>query len=148
MQKYELIQEDQMCVLGKTLKRIKACKDFTTFRGDVIRKGDRGGYVENESNLSQEGNCWIFESGTVTGNATVTDNAIVEKGATVKDNAVVKGNAVLYGYTTVKHNAVICDNVRLGGVVIDGYRTISGNIEAFSEYILENALKGRTVQTY
>ena len=52
--KYELTDET-IQINGKTLHRIKALKDF----GDV-KKGDIGGYVENEWNLSQDGECWIY----------------------------------------------------------------------------------------
>ena len=44
-------------VYGIALHRIQALKDF----GDV-KKGDFGGWVEKEENLSQEGNCWIYEN--------------------------------------------------------------------------------------
>jgi len=39
------------------LYRIRALKDF----GDV-KKGDIGGYIQSKSNLSQEGNVWIYDA--------------------------------------------------------------------------------------
>ena len=44
------------------LWRIRACKDF----GDV-KKGDFGGLVESEDNLSQYGECWIYEGAKIIG---------------------------------------------------------------------------------
>ena len=44
------------------LWRIRACKDF----GDV-KKGDYGGLVESEDNLSQYGECWIYEGARIIG---------------------------------------------------------------------------------
>lgn len=41
-------------VEGHTLYRIRALKDFAG-----VRAGELGGYVEQEHNLSQYGNCWI-----------------------------------------------------------------------------------------
>ena len=60
--KYELIKEEDFY-------RIKALKDF----GDV-KKGDIGGLIEAEKNLSQEGNAWVYEDARVSGNARVTDS--------------------------------------------------------------------------
>ncbi len=42
--------------------RIMACKDF----GDV-KKGDIGGFVLYINNLSQEGDCWIYDDAIVVG---------------------------------------------------------------------------------
>lgn len=48
---------------GFTLHRIQATKDF---RG--VREGDLGGFIENENNLSHDGNAWV------SGDAWVYDN--------------------------------------------------------------------------
>ena len=53
--KYTLTKEE-ICFHGRTLYRIKTLKDF----GDV-KKGDLGGWVEKEENLSQEDNCWVYD---------------------------------------------------------------------------------------
>ena len=50
MKKYELIREDTIKIDSITLYRIKALKAF-----GELRKGDLGGYIEKESNLSQKG---------------------------------------------------------------------------------------------
>ena len=42
-----------------------ACKDFGN-----IKKGDFGGYVESEKNLSHEGNCWVYDGAKVYGDGT------------------------------------------------------------------------------
>ena len=47
---------------GYTLYRIKALKDFTLINGKEIHKGDLGGWVESEDNLSQKGLCWLHVS--------------------------------------------------------------------------------------
>ena len=75
---------------GKTLYRIRALKDF----GNVT-KGDLGGFIEKESNLSQEDNCWIYN------NAKVYDSASVFNNARIFDNAVIRNNAEIYGNTRV-----------------------------------------------
>ena len=59
--KYKLTDEAiQHC--GKTLYRIEALIDF----GDVD-KGDKGGFVESEENLSHDGNCWVYDNANVYG---------------------------------------------------------------------------------
>ena len=55
---------------GITLKRIRASISF-----GMIAKGEVGGWVEKESNLS--GNAWIYDDAHVYGNAQVSDNACV-----------------------------------------------------------------------
>ena len=99
--KYKLTEES-MVVNGKTLYRIEALKDF-----DNVKKGDKGGFVENKNNLSQYNNCWVFDNAKVYGNAEVFDNAKVYGNAEVFDNAKIYGKAV------VDDNAVVCDNVEV-----------------------------------
>ena len=77
MKKYDLIRE------GK-LFRIIALKDF-----GFIKKGELGGLIEKESNLSQKNECWIHENASVTGNAEVSGNAEVTGNALVFGNALV-----------------------------------------------------------
>ena len=60
-------------LLGRTLYRIEALKDF----GDV-KEGDKGGYVENHSNLSQYGNCWIYDTAKVYSTGYVWGNTWLE----------------------------------------------------------------------
>ena len=81
MKKYDLIRE------GK-LFRIIALKDF-----GFIKKGELGGLIEKESNLSQKNECWIHENASVTGNAEVSGNAKVYGNAQIIDNSKVTGNA-------------------------------------------------------
>ena len=40
--------------LGITLKRIKASVSFST-----VIKGDLGGWIETEENLTQDGDAWV-----------------------------------------------------------------------------------------
>ena len=67
---------------GKTLFQIEAVKCF----GDIV-KGQKGGFIEKESNLSQGGNAWVYGNARVYGNAWVSDNAWVSGDARVSGNA-------------------------------------------------------------
>jgi hypothetical protein len=57
---------------GRTLYQIKATTSF----GSVM-EGELGGYIENEDNLSQEGNAWVYGDARVYGDAQVSGNARV-----------------------------------------------------------------------
>ena len=107
--KYELTNET-MEYVRSTLHRIRALKDF----GDV-KKGDLGGFIEKEDNLSQEGNCWVgddarvYENAKVYGNAEVCDIASVFGNAKIYDNALVADEALVYGDAEIYRDAKVCD---------------------------------------
>jgi carbonic anhydrase/acetyltransferase-like protein (isoleucine patch superfamily) len=113
--KYELIPSDK-----RNLFRIKALKAFSD-----VKKGDLGGYVESEDNLSQQGTCWVYGDAQVHSNARVLDDAWiygdayvygdakVHGNAWVYDNARVYGHAQVYGDAKVYGNAKVHDNARV-----------------------------------
>jgi len=72
--------------------RIVALRDF-----GLVKKGDVGGFIENEENLSHDGTCWIFNDAYVSGNAYVFENALVSGNALVAGNAKVNGNSHVSG---------------------------------------------------
>ena len=104
--KFELISESKTIVLSdgseRTVYRIKALRDFAD-----VKAGQLGGWVEKETNLSQEGNCFIYDDAVVCDDAVVVEAAVVKDQAVVKDNAVVKGKAVLGGDLMADGNLII-----------------------------------------
>ena len=84
------------------LYRITALRDFGN-----VKKGDRGGLVAKETNLSHEGNCWV------SGNAKVYGDALVSGSAQVSGSARVSGNALVYGDAWVSGNAYVYDNAHV-----------------------------------
>jgi hypothetical protein len=112
--KYILDFEDCKTINNKKVYRIIAVKDF-----GGVRVGYKGGYIEKESNLSHEGNCWVFSNGIVYDNAVVSDNAKVH--GRVFDNAKVFDNARVYGINAMIYgNAIIKDNAKIhGGRIYD-----------------------------
>ena len=72
MKKYELLKDDTKTVFGHTLYRIKALREFGN-----VEKGDLGGYIESENNLSHYGNAWVYDNARVCGNALFCGNAMV-----------------------------------------------------------------------
>ena len=70
MKKYELLVDDTITFFGVQLFRIKALISFSG-----IEKGEVGGYIASEKNLSQSGNAWVSGNARVSGNAWVYGNA-------------------------------------------------------------------------
>lgn len=88
--KYKLTDEWIMFD-GKKLYRIEALKDFSN-----VKKGDKGGFVESEYNLSQEGKCWIYHTAKVFGNALVCGTAQVCGPSIIRGNAIIRKKFRLY----------------------------------------------------
>ena len=80
MSKYKLLKNDTKEWCGITLFRIEATASFGS-----VSKGDKGGFIEKEVNLEQDGNAWVYGDARVSGNAQVYGDARVS------------GNAQVYG---------------------------------------------------
>lgn len=117
------------------LYRIEALRDF----GDV-KKGDLGGFIESEENLSHHGNCWIYndamvyEKARVCDNAKVCDRAEIRGCALVQSGSMVYGDAVVLDFTRINDNATVFDfsevseNAVIGGKAkIYGSASVCGN---------------------
>ena len=128
MEKKYKLTEETINVEGKTLYRIEALRDF----GDV-KKGEKGGYVENEDNLSHYDNCWVYENAMVCGNAQVYDNAKIYGNAVVCDNAMVYNNAKVYD------NVMVCDDgIVYGDAEVCGKAEVCDNAEICGNAIIAN----------
>lgn len=79
--KYKLTDETMTTYNGVVLHRIECVESF-----ENVKVGDKGGWLQKEENLSQNGNCWVYE------NAHVYENALVYGNARVCGNAVINNN--------------------------------------------------------
>ena len=70
MEKKYILTEETKEVGGHILHKIQAVRDF-----GGVQKGDLGGWVESEENLSHDGDCWIFDNGRVSDDGRVFGNA-------------------------------------------------------------------------
>ena len=137
--KYKLTDE---CIIidEHKLYRIEALKDFFD-----VRKGEQGGFIEGEYNLSHNGYCWVYDDAKVYGGAVVDGYARVSYDskvydyARVTDNAKVTDNARVMGYARVMGNAEVYNNAVVyysamvyGEAEIGGYAKIANN----SDYIV------------
>lgn len=106
------------------LYQLKAAKSFQFVLDEKtvkINKGEMGGFVENEENLSHDGTCWVL------GNARVFGAARVREHAVISGDAVVAGVACVSGYAQVTGEAMVFGRSFLSGTtcvhkddVVDG----------------------------
>ena len=106
------------------LWQIRACRDILV----TASKGDLGGFIQTEENLSQEGMSWVSQNAKVWGNARVSDDA------KVWGNARVYGNAKVSGIATVSENGEVCGNATIsdagevrGDTNVSGDAKVGGN---------------------
>lgn len=102
--KYTLTENTMTLQNGTVLHQIRAEEDF----GDVY-KGDLGGWIEKESNLSQKGDCWVYKNARVYGDAEVSGSALIY------DNAWVFENSRISDYVEIYDNAQVAGDARVFG---------------------------------
>lgn len=61
-----------------------------------VEAGELGGFVQSEQNLSQEGECWIYDDAVCCGEAVVEQDAELHDGAVAAGSAVITGDACMY----------------------------------------------------
>jgi NDP-sugar pyrophosphorylase family protein len=95
--KYEFTGEERViddCII---LRRIRRCID-----------GLVGGWIESESNLSQEGSCFVYDE------SAVLDYAVV------RDSAEVRGDSVVCDFAIIRDEVKIKDSIVDESVVLSG----------------------------
>ena len=127
--KYELIKESKTYFAEREIFRIRALKDFNN-----VKAGDIGGWVCSYNNLSQDGNCWIYDEAKCLDNARVYDNAVM------CGNAVMFGNAKMFDNAKMSDNSIMCDNAEMCGnskmydtSTMCGSSTMCDNAEMFDD---------------
>ena len=107
--------------------RIEALRSF-----ENVNKGDIGGFVDSDMNLSHDGTCWVFNSARVSGDARVSDSARVSGDAEVSDSAWVYGSAWVSDSARVSGDAEVSDSARVfdSAQIFDSAR-VSGNARVF-----------------
>lgn len=122
--KYEFTGET-MCFEGHTLKRIRYVKD-----GVFFNRGDVGGWIESEENLSHKDHCCVLEESKIFGNASVKDNARVVHNSIVKDNAKILDCSFVYDEAIVGADTIVKDISVIGkGSKVYFYNTTETNSE-------------------
>ena len=99
------------------------------------KKGTVGGWIEKESNLSHEGECWVA------GNAKVFGNALVY------GDAQVYGDAWVYGDAEVFENAKVWGNAQVfGDAWVYGNAEVWGNAQVFGNALVYGSILGKKNQ--
>lgn len=129
--KYELVAGDTIKIDGTKLYRIRALYDFSD-----VKKGEWGGYVQSEDNLSHEGYCWVYDDAKVYNNAIIHDDARIFDYACVHDNAMIYNNVMINDHATVSYYSSVFDDIIIqnksivtDGAVLHGDVMVTGNAE-------------------
>ena len=108
--KYELTSETKV-IWGTTVHRIKRLSDNLL-----------GGFVESESNLSQEGSCLIY------GNAVAMNNSMMSGNSEMSENSKMTGNSMMYGNSEMSGNSRMTGNSMMTeNSSMSGNSRMSGN---------------------
>lgn len=114
--KYELVNQRK-----DGLYQVKALKSFNN-----VKKGDLGGWVAGEHNLSHAGVCWAYDSAEVFEDAKVFGDAAVSGTAEVSGTAKVGDSAEVFG------NAKVCDSAEVFGKAwVSGNAWVYGNAKVY-----------------
>jgi hypothetical protein len=115
--KYELLAGDCIRLGDRTVYRIRALRDFSD-----VRRGDLGGYIEDESALAHEGEAWIQDAAQVYG-----PNARVSGDARVTGEAWVLG--LVDGEAQICDLAVVAEHAQVGGrTIVCGDEVVRGEV--------------------
>ena len=145
MKKYELIKESKTIFEGIEIYRIRALKDFSD-----VRTGDIGGWVCSEDNLSQNGNCWIYDNAKclddarVYYNAKMYDNAIMYDDAIMYDNSRMFNNTIMYNNSRIFNNAKMYDNA----MMYNNTRMFSNAIMGDNAIMYDDAIIGDNAKMF
>lgn len=119
---------------GRKVYRIKALEDFND-----VTKGQLGGYIESEANLSQDihDSSWVYDDSIVYGQGMVKNDSHVYKNAIVFDSRIDNGSSVSRGSNIIHshiNNSIIQDSDTFYANVVN------------SEIAIECVVKNSTVQ--
>lgn len=123
MKKFELTDETLEIDNMKLYRIISVC-NFGN-----VKKGELGGWIEKEENLSHKGFCWIGDDAIVCGNACVLDNAQVFENAYISDDAQIFEDAQVYGNAKISDDAQIFENAQVcGNAMIGDFSRVYGDM--------------------
>lgn len=93
--KYTILTEESMEHLSTTtLLRIQSLVDIPKHG---VKAGDKGGWIECASNLSQEGACWVSDESKVYGGARIAGNVLVKDSSIISEETEIQGETIISG---------------------------------------------------
>lgn len=108
---FQIVEEDTRRTLW--LRQIEALHDFAD-----VKAGTTGGWLEDESQLSQHGRCWIYD-----------DNSLLYGAASVAQDAILTGECRL------SHGARVDGNATVDASCISQYAHITGHATVRASHI-------------
>jgi NDP-sugar pyrophosphorylase family protein len=157
MKKYKILKNNYIIVYGgDKLYRIQSLRNFND-----VKKGNIGGWVQGEHNLSHEGKCWVFGDAMVYGNARVSEYARISGNACISEHAMISGNAcisehakvggyakvwdnvMVYGYATVGGYAKVWDNAKVGG-----YANVCGRAKIMDKILILSGFISKSMNNF
>lgn len=105
----------------RTLQRIRRLID-----------GLVGGWIESAANLSQSGDCFVYDSAKVYGEARIVRNAAIRDTARVYDTAKVGGYAEVFGSARIYGDAYVYSKAK-----VSGHAQIYGNAFVGSDAVID-----------
>lgn len=115
---YQLSGEKQTV----TLRQIVAEVDFSD-----VTAGTMGGWVDDESVLSQTGDCWIYDvNSMVFAGSRIRDDVRITQPCVICHDVIVEHNAWVEG-AQISHGAVISDNVTVQLATVRGHCHLFGD---------------------
>ena len=134
--KYEILMDKENTIewKGHTLHRIRALRDF----GD-IKKGDIGGFVENENNLSHKGNCWIYDDAKAMDDSIMYDNSRIYDKSELHDDSIMHNYTRMYDYSELHNNSIMNDDSAMyDNSTMYDYSIMYDNSEMYNNSTLKN----------
>lgn len=120
MNKFRLSEETRSVQIGapgaketRTVRQLIALRNFAD-----VTAGARGGWLEDEQGLSQDGDCWIYDENSV-----------------VYAEARVDGHARVTGHCEISHQAVISDNAWVDCSHISHQSRLSGHVTVLASQV-------------
>lgn len=146
--KYELTNIT-MEFAGRTLYRIRALKDFSD-----VKAGELGGWVSNEYNLSQYGNCWIYDNAKAMdrsrmyGDSAMYDYSKMYNYSAMYDSSEMYGNSAMHNNSEMHDNSKMFNNskkyddsIMFGNSVMLDYSSMYGDSAMYGDSMLKDEEK-------
>lgn len=115
--KYEIAKQTKRTFFCKYLNRQVEIYHI----GSPNDKYSYGGYIEEEKNLSHDGDCWIDFKAWVYGGAQIRDNAKVDG-----TSLVIGENTLILDDALIDENAIVVNAIIRGDAIISGHCKILG----------------------
>lgn len=143
--KYELT-DNTIIYKGVVLHQIRALQNFNN-----VKAGDLGGFIEKESNLSQKGICWVYDSAKVyggvklMGTSVVSDEAVVTGTASIKacvieDNSMFNASGDVEGVLLMYDDSYLSGDVNImGNLTMTDSSSIRGSIDCAGKIVMTDS---------